>query len=99
MTYGYAHAEDGRVIEVNNAEDWGWLEAAQRNGDAYVLSCSDRFPHPPEYYAVFVGPGQSLEAAKHNVVSRGMQDVLCVYRLGPEYPLVPGEQQPGAELR
>jgi hypothetical protein len=81
--YGTAHLEDGSVVAVHSAEDWAWIEHARRTGTRFVLSCSDRFPHPPEYFPAYAADEDELARTKASL-SAPMTEVLCVYDLRPE---------------
>lgn len=78
---GYCGVHGGAIKPVRAADDWGWIVAARNRGSAYVLSCSDRFAHPPEYYPVEIARAEDLEARLAQEQSKSMTAVLAVWDL------------------
>ncbi len=76
----------GEPFEVIAEDDRRWVLQARARGCYAVLSCSDRFNSPPEYYPRFVQRREDLQSVIDEIDGRNMQAVLGAYLLEEDQP-------------
>ena len=87
--------EEGTHLDPAHFGDAAYISAGLERGADYVIATCDSFPHPPEFSADFVMPGEDLEAKKMACLEGG--HIQRVWDLKRGVTLYPGEKLPEPE--